>query len=622
MKRWLSVLLLTTVLGLSGCGLIHHSQSEDPQGASDAPIEGGHTHADADNDAFCDGCSASVQTTIDFYSINDLHGKLDDTYANLGVDEMTTYLRNAQTRNPNTVVLSAGDMWQGSAESNFTKGAIITDWMNDLGFAAMAMGNHEFDWGEAYIEQNAAIAEFPFLGINIYDKTTDERVDYCDASVMIETNGVTIGIIGAIGDCYSSIAEEQVEDVYFKVDGELTALVKAESTRLRALGADMIVYTLHDAADSNGDHYDEELSNGYVDLVFEGHSHTEVQERDRHGVWHLQAGGDNARGLSHAEVTLDLLTGEISVRSAKIVGHSAYESMADDPIVDTLLDKYAEELERVTEVLGWNDEYRNSDALANMAAEALYTAGEARWGEDERYAGKIVLGGGYINVRSPYYLPVGEVTYGDIYPLFTFDNPVALCSVTGARLKKQFIESSNYFMYYGEAGESIKENLDLNETYYVVVDTYCANYDFRGMGFLEIVEYYDDEHLFFTRDALAEWIEGGGMGAASPEKTSTIPEILEIGNALADNAETSEKYRVEGKIISIASTIYGNLTIEDADGNQLYIYGTYDTEGYRYDKMTDPPEVGDTVTLEGKVMKYVNAYGAKVEIVNAVVVAE
>ncbi len=609
MKRFSLFLLsiLTALCTLSACDF-----------ALDFPSGGGtHTHIDANGDEICDNCQKDILVTLDLYSINDLHGKIDDTYANIGVDEMTAYLQAAKAQNENTILFSAGDMWQGSAESNFTKGKLVTEWMNELDFAAMAIGNHEFDWGESLIETNGELAEFPILGINVYDVQTNERVSYCQPSVTVQKGGVTIGVIGAIGDCYSSIAKEQVEDVYFKTEDDLTELVKAESQKLRNAGADFIVYLLHDAGVSNGNYYDEELSDGYVDLVFEGHSHTTVLEQDWYGVWHLQAGGDNAKGLSYAQVQINLVSGESSVLAAEIVEHSTYETMADSPIVDNLLDKYSGELATINEVLGQNDEYRNSDSLKSLFAKALYLFGEERWGSDPAYAGKIVLGGGFISVRSPEYLPAKQVTYGDIYPLFPFDNPVVLCAVSGERLARQFIQSSSYRCFYGEYGESVKANLNYSQTYYVVVDTYCANYNFQGMGNMTIVEYYDEEQTVFSRDAFAELIRDGGLGLET--KYSTIPEILAIGNALKDNEETSEKYSIQAQVVAVHSTKYGNLTVKDEDGNTLYIYGTYDENGTRYDGMAKKPVVGDTIVLEGKIKKYVSYSEVKVELINAVV---
>ena len=61
--------------------------------------------------------------------------------------------------------------------------------MNNLGFEAMALGNHEFDWGQDAIRTNVEMAHFPILAINIYDDATGERVDYCETSVMIERGG-------------------------------------------------------------------------------------------------------------------------------------------------------------------------------------------------------------------------------------------------------------------------------------------------------------------------------------------------------------------------------------------------------------------------------------------------
>lgn len=626
MKKWLSILCLTTSLLFTSCASLKddstlesvtpptsQGQTSHPPEVSETPStsekpessetpetpEGECAHTDKNSDDTCDLCYIPLTVTLDLYSINDMHGKFDDTYANIGVDEMSAYLRTAQTTSENTIILSAGDMWQGSAESNFTQGNVVVEWMNDMGFVGMAMGNHEYDWGSAPIEANAELAQFPFLGINIFDEATNERVDYCEASVMVERSGAKIGIIGAIGDCYSSIAAGMADDVYFKVGNELTTLVKNESTRLRNLGADFIVFVVHDGEDN----YDESLSNGYVDLVFEGHTHDEVRKSDSYGVWHLQAGGDNDTGLSHAQVTVNILSDEHSV-STKIVKHSTYQNMQGDPIVDKILEKYADELTAINTVLGMNDSYRNSDAIESATAEAMYRKGVEKWGGDPKYAGKLALGGGFLQTRSPYYLPAKEVTYGDIYPLLPFDNPLVLCELKGSRLKSQFINSSNYTCFYGEDGQAIKNNVQNNETYYVVVDTYCANYNYSGLGFLKIVEYYEEsgEHAYYPRHALAEYIYNGGWGVQAIE--STIPEILAIGAGLSSGAQTADRYRVTGKIVKIENSTTGIFYIEDTNGKQLYVYRSFDTNGTAFGSMSYVPKVGDTVVVESVIKKY------------------
>lgn len=471
-------------------------------------------HTDADNDGTCDRCHSSVIILFDFYAINDLHGKFADTEDNIGADELTTYLKNARQNDENAIFLSAGDMWQGSAESNMTKGKIVVDWMNELDFAAMALGNHEFDWGEEYIAANAEFAEFPFIAINVYDRKTNALVDFCTPSVMVEGDGLQIGIIGAIGDCYSSIAVDKCDDVYFKTGRDLTALVKAEADRLRNEGADFIVYVLHDGYGQSGgsflnssqmaSYYDPSLSKGYIDLVFEGHTHQGYRIQDEHGVYHLQNRGDNKGGISHVEISINAITMESSVRSAELVNNYAYRDLEDDPLVEQLLKKYEDIISPANRVLGYNSRYRSSTELQRMIAQLYYEAGEKTWGDQY----DIVLGGGFMSARSPYNLSTGEVTYANLQAIFPFDNQLMLCSIKGSYLRSKFLETNNdrYYIYCGEYGNSIRNKIDPNATYYLITDSYSAYY---APNKLTVIAEYDAN--VFARDLLAEYIKNGGF---------------------------------------------------------------------------------------------------------------
>ena len=481
---------------------------------TDAPIDR-DAHTDEDNDGSCDDCGISVIITFDFYALNDLHGKFDDTDSQGGVDELSTYLANAYNTDDNVILLSSGDMWQGSFESNSTKGLIITDWMNELDFVSMTLGNHEYDWGEEHIKANVALAEFPFLAINIYERDTNERVDYVQSSVLVERGGMKIGIIGAIGDCYSSISGDKVEEVYFKTGAALTELVKAESEKLRAEGADYIVYSIHGGFGSNSSasmvqtsslrgYYDASLSkDGYVDLVFEGHTHKSYAFEDEYGVPHLQNGGDNS-GISHVEVRLNFANGYDRVSVSEIIKPSRYANLEDHPIVDELLQKYADPVDVGKLVLGQNSRLRNSTELKGLVADLYYEAGIERWGD--KY--DIALGGGFISVRSPYDLAAGEVKYSDLNSLLPFDNQLVLCSIKGRDLKNKFFETnnSNYYIAYGDYGASIRNNIDYNATYYIITDTYCSSYAYNN---LTVVEYYDAG--VYARDLIADYIRAGGL---------------------------------------------------------------------------------------------------------------
>ncbi len=97
-------------------------------------------------------------------------------------------------------------------------------------------------------------------------------------------------------------------------------------------------------------------------------------------------------------------------------------------------------------------------------------------------------------------------------------------------------------------------------------------------------------------------------GPADPTELTGIPAVLEIANALENSAQTSEKYLVKGTVTEIKSEEYGNMYIEDEDGNSIYIYGVYSKDGStKYNKMDPQPKVGDTITVMGVLSKYNDA---------------
>ena len=454
-------------------------------------------HVDTNTDGFCDFCSLALTVTVDFYAINDLHGKLLDGDSQPGADELTSFLKSARDGDDHALFLSSGDMWQGTSESNLTRGAMMTDWMNSLGFVSMTLGNHEFDWGEEYIASNLALADFPFLAINIYDRTTDALAEYCTPSVTVSCGEATIGIIGAIGDCYSSISGDKVENIYFKTGEELNSLIMAESDRLRAVGADFIILSIHDGS------ADLSLTNEHIDLVFEGHTHKNYVKADKNGVYHLQGGGDND-GIVHVEAVINVAGGENIINVAEFISADIYDDSPADPTIEDLMKKYADTVAKADEILGNNSSLRSGDWLRALVARLYFEKGFAEWGKEY----DIVLGGGYLSVRAPYNLSVGTVKYSDLQSIFPFDNTLDLCSIKGKDLKSKFINTSNsnYFVYYGDFGQSVRFDIDDNATYYIIVDSYTSSYAPNRLTVIDSL----GEGLY-ARDLLADYIKNGGL---------------------------------------------------------------------------------------------------------------
>ena len=578
------------------------SQPTEPSQPATTPRE----HADDNGDELCDICGIDVTVELAFYAFNDLHGVFNDTDDNPGLDELTTYLKNAYAdESAYEILLSSGDMWQGSVESSTNKGQLMTQWMNHMGFVSMTIGNHEFDWGSAYIAENALAADFPFLGINITDTNVQEP--YCQPSVVIERGGVKIGIIGAIGDVLSSVSGEFTPGVEFAVRGDLTKLVKEEATRLRGEGCQLIIYSLHAGYDnsfsgikdmaSNLGYYNLELSQGYVDLVFESHSHQNYVIRDKHGVYHLQGGGYNS-GISFANICYNLVTDTYEIQTVKTLDPDEYAhpELMDDPVVDFLYGVYFPEEDPYTTVLGRNNTLRSSNEIGKTVAQLYLQKGQELWGE----AYNVVLGGGFIKTRTPYDLQAGDVTYSQLYSLLPFDNALVLCQVTGKQLREKMLGSSSYFCAYEDG---LRDALVDTEIYYIVTDTYTSFYKYNMFTEVDRLENY------YARDLLKDFIAQEGWGAAPVE--ISIEEANAIGQALQNNETTFEAYELTGVVSKVANTTYGNLYIKDEEGNSFYIYGLYDASGrIRYDAMENPPKEGDVITVIGAITKYVNAQGA------------
>ncbi len=252
-------------------------------------------------------------------------------------------------------------------------------------------------------------------------------------------------------------------------------------------------------------------------------------------------------------------------------------------------------------MLGWNDATRQSSEISRLVAKLYYELGVKKWGSQY----EIALGGGSLKLRSPYEILAGEVTYADVQNVLPFDNQLELCKVKGSILKSRFINNSEYHVYYHSG---LASNIVDSKDYYIVLDTWSSRY---SPNKTTVIERYDE--TTFARDLLAEYIQKGGWGTKPETEKITltsIPEIHALSSTLASNGTTAKSYYVKGKIVIVENNYYGNVVIEDENGQRLFVYGIKDLAGVSYGDMSAPPVVGTTVVLYSTVKKYANAYGS------------
>lgn len=570
------------------------------------------------NDNNQDNNENKTTAKVDIYAFNDTHGNLKDTEGKgIGISKMSTLLDDL-TKDKSALLVHQGDMWQGSIESNYTYGKFGTEWLKNQGFAAMTVGNHEFDWGPDKIIENKEAFDFPILGINVVDATTRQRVDYLDPSVVVERDGLKIGIIGAIGNCLSSISSSNVPGIAFATGTELTNLVKAESTRLRSEeNCDFIVYSLHGSPSRDADEtYDMSLSTDhYVDLVLEGHTHTSYSEKDSGGVYHVQA---NANNESFYQISLTYNFTDSTYTIAEPVEYdtrytSPYINYTVDGDTDSLFTKYESYYLFAYEELGENEVYRSADTLKRKVSELYLEAGLKKWASNYQ----IILGGGYTSCRGSG-LEAGTVIYAKLAELFPFNNDVVLCSVSGADLKNtSFINyHKDYYLTWSDYGNSIKDSIDDNTTYYLVTDTYNSDYNPNHLTVIDRLSTGGK----FARDLLADYIKAGNY-AGSGDVSGTVTNPKSVADALALAATHSgstvsaaggEYFYFTGKVCQKADQLGGsgdlrNVYIEDLNnpGTKIQIYYLSKNEN-RNPKFTsvDDLSIGDVIVIHGAPFTY------------------
>jgi 5'-nucleotidase len=250
-----------------------------------------------------------------------------------GLDVLGGYIHNLRDAYPGHVLLvDSGDMFQGTLESNLFEGESVVRAYNGLGYAATAVGNHEFDFGPVgpapvsrgpeedplgALKHNASLARFPFLSTNIYEKKTGARPSWLRPSTLVALNGVKVGVIGATTiDTPVVTTPANVQELEFR---PLAPEVIRTAAELRAQGADAIVLLAHaggacakldDPKDASSCRPGSEvmalaeaLPPGTVDVIFGGHTHS-VMRHLVNGTPVIQA-APMGRGLSVVDLYVD-----------------------------------------------------------------------------------------------------------------------------------------------------------------------------------------------------------------------------------------------------------------------------------------------------------------------------
>ena len=412
------------------------------------------------------------EITLSIVGTNDVHGAIaatDEAGGLVAVSAFVDALRRARAADGGAVLLiDAGDMWQGTLESNLVEGSAVVEAYNAMDVTAAAIGNHEFDFGpegpnaipleegqdpRGNLKQRAREAAFPLLAANLIDDTTGEPVawDNVRPSILIEAAGIKVGIVGVMT---SNALETTIAANTSNLSiAPLAETIAAQARQLRNDGATLIIVAAHaggkcadfsDRLDLSSCDMSAEimqvanrLEPGLVDYIIGGHNHNPIA----HIVNGTPITSNYANTFSFGRVDFQIDTGTGRVVSrrvfapqpTKVDAQTTYEGYplvanADVEAVALRAKARAEALKEeslgVTLTGPFNLVPDIESAIGNLMTEAMLASFDAD------VAIHNVFGG----IRSN--LPPGELTYGEVFEMFPFDNIVTIHEVSGLELRE------------------------------------------------------------------------------------------------------------------------------------------------------------------------------------------
>lgn len=425
----------------------------------------GSTTDGATADAVAIEASTSTETTVSstatdsiegvIIHTNDVHGRILEEKGVIGDAKAAAVIKEERSKVKNTIVVDAGDAFQGLPISNSTKGEDRANIMNQVGYDAMAVGNHEFDFGMDQAIKYKETLNFPLLSANTY--VNGARV--FEASTIVDKTPTVVGdefvVIGVTTpETAIKTHPKNIEGVTFadpinevnKVIDEVEARALADNRVynnyiiLAHLGVDATTpvewrgSTLAEALSQNS-----KLAGKRV-IVIDGHSHTVQSATYGDNVTYNQT-GSYLKNIGKVTLKSEQLLGEASLISAADTASVTPDALITE-LVNKIKVKYEAENAQVViennpvELNGERSNVRVRETnLGNAVTDAIYAYGQTGFSNKTSLA---VTNGGGLRATIAKDQPV---TKGDIIAVLPFGNIISQITVTGQQIQDMFTKS-------------------------------------------------------------------------------------------------------------------------------------------------------------------------------------
>jgi 5'-nucleotidase len=208
-----------------------------------------------------------------------LNSQLPDTMkaGRAGFLRRIAMLKEERQKNPDLLLFDSGDFSQGSAYYTMFKGDVEVGLMNQMGYDAVTIGNHEFDFGLDNMARLFRMATFPVVCTN-YDFTGTPCEGLVKPYVILKRHGVKIGVFALAPKMEGLVAAKNCVGVKY-LDPASVALETATMLK-RQMKCDMVICVSHLGWSSGRGQDDQYMISRSrdIDLVLGGHTHTYFSE--------------------------------------------------------------------------------------------------------------------------------------------------------------------------------------------------------------------------------------------------------------------------------------------------------------------------------------------------------
>ena len=446
---------------------------------SEAPSTGDAKPAAQPTDT-TESSTASVPKTTEkdlvLVHTNDVHGRIveekgrDKSTSVVGDAKLATVIENERAKkDQTTVVLDAGDAFQGLPISNSSKGEERAKILNEINYDAMAVGNHEFDFGLDEAKKYKEILKFPLLSANTY--VNGARL--FEASTIIDKDksvkGDEVVVIGVTTpETATKTHPKNVQGVTFKDPiPEVLNVVKEIQAKAKATGDDYKTYVVlaHLGVDTTtpdawrGSTLADELSKspllkGKRVVVIDGHSHTVESKTYGDNVTYNQT-GSYLNNIGKVTLKPNSLLGTPSlIKASETTNLTPNDTVKK--LVDQIKAKYDAENAVVVvknspvELSGTRENVRVRETnLGNVVADSLYEYGQTGFQNKTDIA---VTNGGGLRETIAKDKPI---TKGSVIAVLPFGNTISQIKVTGQNVLEMFEKSLGSILQVDKAGKTV-----------------------------------------------------------------------------------------------------------------------------------------------------------------------